>query len=743
MAQEPPQPSAGASTSSTAVALPHRQRETFDKVLLDQYITRGWLHSSALVEHERRQKDIIKRKTDEKEDWVAVRNKYHNEFPASRLFGEGYAGYGNGRTDSRPMLLYPAVKPRLGHRRTQRLHVKRKDTKQQADLVEELVPIRLDVDWEKIKLRDTFTWNIHDRIVPMKLFAEQLVEDFGLQSPAADRVLEMVTQQIYEQLNDFFPPVYFEEDALDPELPYSAYKNDEMRILIKLNITIGPHTLVDQFEWEINNPLNSPEEFAQSMARDLSLSGEFTTAIAHCIREQSQLFTRSLYIIGHPFDGRPVEDADLVAAFLPSPLPSAFRPHQQAKEYAPYLYELNEADLERNEVIFSREQRRQKRSVNRRGGPTLPDLKDRQRTVRSLIVSSVLPGAAESIEESRIYKRVTGGLGRGKRGAAGQRDGLGDNSDSSESEDSMPNSPAMSQLQGGTARTRIINQRGAATAAQLRMANIGRSETPEAATLHHHETRTSARRFGGRDAREESADGNASMIIRLKIGKEKFRQFLRDRKNGARLQPSSQSQGHNRSQSAMSGFGTPTPGTMGPPSTPGLQNQQLGAGTAATTQPGANNTPQGQIGRLDAPPPPAPGLPLPPAVSTPSTSSARSSLHDFPQANLPPQPPPPNWLVAGLTALLSSYPNDRFEGMMRHSAVDIYTELPTPAPPAGQSTPANIKWMYLPRIRCQDCPGKLYTPGPGMTVENFEVHLKNRQHRDKVDSRVARRGGGF
>lgn len=79
---------------------------------------------------------------------------------------------------------------------------------------------------------------------------------------------------------------------------------------------------------------------------------------------------------------------------------------------------------------------------------------------------------------------------------------------------------------------------------------------------------------------------------------------------------------------------------------------------------------------------------------------------------------------------------------MRYSAVDVYTELPTPAPSAGAPIPASIKYMYLPRIRCHDCPGKLYTPGPGTTVENFEVHLKNRQHRERVDARVARTRGG-
>lgn len=616
MAPEPDQASEGPSASpkDNSVALPHRQRPgaPFEKVLLDQYLTRSWSHTASLVQSQRQEKKSFDEIYNKKLDYQDIRQGYRQWFPPSRLYGEGYNGYGNGHTDGPPGVLYPISKPRLGRKRTPPLRIKRKDMKEQADQVEELVPIRLDIDWEKIKLRDSFTWNLHDRTIPPKQFAEQLVEDFGLDGPAADRVLEQVNHQLFEQLADFFPPVYFEEDALDPELPYSAYKNDEMRILVKLNITIGQHTLVDQFEWEINNPLNSPEEFALSMSRDLSLSGEFTTAIAHCIREQSQLFTRSLYIIGHPFDGRPVEDADLVAAFLPSPLPSPFRPHQQAKDYAPYLYELNDLDLERNEVIFSREQRRQKRSVNRRGGPTLPDLKDRQRTVRTLIVSSVLPGAVDNVEDSRLYKRVTG-LGPRKRGATGV---AGGESESSESEDSSPDSPALSQLQG-TARTR--GMRGAATAAQQRMANIGRSETPEATILHHHETRTSARRFGGRDAREESQDGNPTLVVKLKIGREKFRQLVRDWKNGVR--PSLGTP--NRSQTAI----TPS-SSMPPPITPNAPARQLGTAPTSAPTPAATaaaNLPQVQIGRVEAPPPAGPGQTLPPPVS--NSISTHSELY--------------------------------------------------------------------------------------------------------------------
>lgn len=77
---------------------------------------------------------------------------------------------------------------------------------------------------------------------------------------------------------------------------------------------------------------------------------------------------------------------------------------------------------------------------------------------------------------------------------------------------------------------------------------------------------------------------------------------------------------------------------------------------------------------------------------------------------------------------------------MRYSAVDMETLAPVANPnniQAGQQ----IKYQYLPRIRCHDCPGKLYTPGPGTTVDNFEVHLRNRQHKERVDERIVKTGG--
>ncbi|KXX80498.1 SWI/SNF chromatin-remodeling complex subunit snf5 [Madurella mycetomatis] len=692
----PPKPPTPQSDAGPAV--PVRDKDALNRVIVDRFQTHDWIHSAALKEAqirlEKDTKDMLARAS----DYRMYREHYAN-FPA-RLYGEGYRGYGNGYTENgaTTKLIYPSQRPRPGRRATPALKFSKKDMKKQAEQHEELVPVRIDVDWDKIKLRDTFTFNLHERLVSVELFAAQLVEDMGL-NPGVDKaVYEQVVQQMHEQLNDFYPFAYTEEDALDPELPYSAYKNDEMRILVKLNITIGAHTLVDQFEWEINNPMNSPEEFAAAMARDLSLSGEFTTAIAHCIREQSQLFTRSLYSVGHPFDGRPIEDPDLVAAFLPSPLPSVFRPQQQAKDYAPYLYENTEAELERTETMFSREQRRQKRSINRRGGPQLPDLKERQRTIRTSIVSSVLPGAAQNIEESRLFKRSLGGglTGRGKRAI---RDG--DISDSEDSDDSVPDSPAMSQLQG-TARTR--GMRGAATAAAQRMANLGRSETPEA-IIHHHETRTS-RRFG-REATREQTEEPQQHIVTLRVNPVRLRKLMRDLRTRQTGVPASATPtlAHQRTPSVA------PPGSMGPPpTTPSAANQHLPHPKPAVN----NSTPapsslQGQLGRVPAPPPGPNGI-----------------------SPTQPSPPPPEWLLTALADLAKQYPNDS----------------PTPTSPAlpdvaaGGPIPPNIQFAWLPRIRCRDCPGKSYTAGPDTTVTNFEVHLRNKGHREKVQARVAKAGAG-
>jgi SWI/SNF-related matrix-associated actin-dependent regulator of chromatin subfamily B protein 1 len=513
-----------------------------DKYRFLSFVEHDQDYAGQLIQHNLLNTELIDSKNREESYWSQV-GQLRKINPA-QVFGTGYQGFGNGFTELYgrtlrgpfppvlPAIMYPddrvPEKNWLPHKKqTRRRYVPRADVKDQAELAEELVPIRLDIEHDKVKLRDTFTMNLHDYITDTELFATQLVEDFNVPQASFVYIRNQVIHKITEQLQEFYPHIYIDDPPLDETLPYFAYKNDEMRVLVKLNITIASHTLIDQFEWEINNPLNNPEEFALVMVKELSLSGEFATAIAHQIREQSQLFTKSLYITAHPFDGRPIEDADVRDAFLPTPVNSVFRPVQSSKDYAPYLYMLNDSDLQREELSILRDQRRQKRSVGRRGGPALPDLKDRERTIRTMVVSSVLPGAAETLETARLFK-LSRTSGRGRR--PGTRiDGGEYVTDEDESDESDMEMEVIQPIVSSS-RGRII--RGAATAAQAAMkANYtqGRPATPEVATLHHEESRGSVRRgrFEVTEESESEEEPEEKLMVTLKLPKEILRQLAR------------------------------------------------------------------------------------------------------------------------------------------------------------------------------------------------------------------------
>ena len=74
---------------------------------------------------------------------------------------------------------------------------------------------------------------------------------------------------------------------------------------------------------------------------------------------------------------------------------------------------------------------------------------------------------------------------------------------------------------------------------------------------------------------------------------------------------------------------------------------------------------------------------------------------------------------------------------MRYSIIDEKTGSSVKADSfsASGSLPAGHKAQFLPRIRCLDCPGKLYNSGPDHTVGNFQTHLNNKQHKQNVDKR--------
>merc|ERR1712083_179104 len=102
---------------------------------------------------------------------------------------------------------------------------------------EVLVPIRLDMDIEGQKLRDTFLWNKNETMLAAEQFAEVLCDDLDLNPLNFVPAIAAAIQQQVES----FPS---ESDNLLKE-------QKDQRVVIKLNIHVGNISLVDQFEWHM------------------------------------------------------------------------------------------------------------------------------------------------------------------------------------------------------------------------------------------------------------------------------------------------------------------------------------------------------------------------------------------------------------------------------------------------------------------------------------------------------------
>ncbi|XP_076931408.1 chromatin structure-remodeling complex protein BSH-like [Bidens hawaiensis] len=136
---------------------------------------------------------------------------------------------------------------------------------------ENLVPIRLDIEIDGQRYRDTFTWNPSDPDSDVSLFAKRTVKDLKLPPP----FVTQIAQSIQSQLNEF------------RSLERQDMHTGEKMVSIKLDLRVN-HTLIkDQFLWDLNNFESDPEEFARIFCEDFEIEDpEVGPAIAFAIREQ-------------------------------------------------------------------------------------------------------------------------------------------------------------------------------------------------------------------------------------------------------------------------------------------------------------------------------------------------------------------------------------------------------------------------------------------------------------------------
>lgn len=203
---------------------------------------------------------------------------------------------------------------------------------QNAKQTDLLVPVRIDLELDGQKIRDTFTWNKNELLVTPEIFSEILCDDLDL-NPST--FIPAISSSIRQQLESHPSDSLYEE-------------NTDQRVVIKLNIHVGNVSLVDQFEWDVSEPQNSPEEFAKTLAAELGLGGEFVTSIAYSIRGQLAWHQKTF-------------------AVIESPLPTVdciVRPINEADQWCPFLETLTDAEMEKKIRDQDRNTRRIRRLAN-------------------------------------------------------------------------------------------------------------------------------------------------------------------------------------------------------------------------------------------------------------------------------------------------------------------------------------------------------------------------------------------
>ncbi|KAK6101854.1 Uncharacterized protein BM_BM5280 [Brugia malayi] len=202
-----------------------------------------------------------------------------------------------------------------------------------ADQSEELIPIRLDMELEGVKLRDTFCYNRNEKLITPEILAETMCDDLDLPTGTFQNA---IAQAIHQQI-----------EAAGEAAPVDTALSDQ-RALLKLNIHVGNQSLVDQFEWDMSEEMNNPEWFASKLASELGLGGEFVAAISYSIRGQLS-WNQKTY------------------AYSESPLPTVdcpFRNPADADVWGPFLETLTDAEIEKKMRDQDRNTRRMRRLVN-------------------------------------------------------------------------------------------------------------------------------------------------------------------------------------------------------------------------------------------------------------------------------------------------------------------------------------------------------------------------------------------
>ncbi|WFD00229.1 SWI/SNF chromatin-remodeling complex subunit [Malassezia yamatoensis] len=508
----------------------------------------------------------------------------------------------------------------------------------------------------------------------------------------------------------------------------SIETSGELRVLIKLDILVGAQNLVDQFEWDLlNHDEVVVDRFAEKFAADLGLSGEFMTAIAHSIHEQVSTHLRLLYLLGYPYNRLGSMDEEIRTAFL-----AELNAHHWVRErhdvdaYTPKLLQLTASDALFQEREHERDMRRKRRQTKGRRGVNLAE-REPQRTIRSAPVYGLQGGVPESHDHTTYYPT------RRAAAAAASANLATSVEDSQEESGNLP---------AKRVRTDRLEM-------QFRYpGGLGHYSAPTQPRFRSSALTQIPLDVLGRRTSEATPNSQPDLAIHARGRPPKERASVMEVTTSRGIRPEDLERQHPNMHEGVWHCGNcGVPGYLAPGRRKGPAGEKTLCGPCGKyyhrhrrmdnvrytrdpayhskrlkQNPNPTFAENDEISWSDRDDLPTEAMDI---VQKPDHYDSASQLdrtlensetdegHDSSDAR------PPAWLVSAADALRLKYPNDTFQIQLRPPTAEI---------------PAQVgnEW----RIRCADCPGKVYKPGPSESLINFEIHLKNRSHRAAVSRRI-------
>lgn len=115
-----------------------------------------------------------------------------------------------------------ALRARTSHRNRREIRFTPAQLRQMAHVEDQVIPVRIELEHDQWKIKDTFMWNCVDTLVTPELFAQCLCHDFGVpEGIFVSRIAAVIRDRVKEYQNQVLPVLARPTDAtrgkIDPE----------------------------------------------------------------------------------------------------------------------------------------------------------------------------------------------------------------------------------------------------------------------------------------------------------------------------------------------------------------------------------------------------------------------------------------------------------------------------------------------------------------------------------------------